>query len=432
MAQVVDRWHRAGPGPAAAAPCAEHSAKTPIYRSATHSKGKRWQVRYRDATHVQRKENYQQKEVAKARAAEVENDLNRGQFIDRAAGKESFRAVAERWRTNAVHHRPSSATRIERALRLHVYPTFGDRSIASIQRSEIRAWIKEEAQVLAPSTLSLTHTCLVAVLRTAVQDGIIRANPCDGIRLPVVRRPEIAPLQPEVVRTLIDAAPPRYRALVLLAAASGLRQGEVFGLEVGHIDFLRRTVRVEQQMVGPEGGKPYLGEPKTHESRRTVPLVKAAVDALAAHLATYPAAGMEIEDRTNPRKPRRRKAQLIFVAEQGGAIQRRPWARVWAATVKEANKALAESGSEMRVPDGATMHDLRHFYASLLIKHGESVKTVQKRLGHAQPSITLNTYTHLWPDEEDTTRAAVEAILGDVPPVCPPRPGGMASVQVSG
>ncbi|QES46867.1 hypothetical protein DEJ50_02345 [Streptomyces venezuelae] len=69
----------------------------------------------------------------------------------------------------------------------------------------------------------------------------------------------------------------------------------------------------------------------------------------------------------------------------------------------------------LRVPAGATMHDLRHIYASLLIKHRENVKTVQKRIGHAKPSITLDTYTHLWPDGEDTTRVAVEAVLGDVP-----------------
>ncbi|MFJ2186708.1 tyrosine-type recombinase/integrase [Kitasatospora sp. NPDC087861] len=71
-----------------------------------------------------------------------------------------------------------------------------------------------------------------------------------------------------------------------------------------------------------------------------------------------------------------------------------------------------------QVPDDATMHDLRHFYASVLIKHRESVKTVQKGLGRAKPSITLNTYTHLWPDEEDTTRAAIEAAFSAVPSMC--------------
>jgi integrase len=58
------------------------------------------------------------------------------------------------------------------------------------------------------------------------------------------------------------------------------------------------------------------------------------------------------------------------------------------------------------------MHDLRHFYASLLIRHGESVKVVQARLGHATAAETLDTYSHLWPDSEDTTRAAVDSAFG--------------------
>ena len=59
------------------------------------------------------------------------------------------------------------------------------------------------------------------------------------------------------------------------------------------------------------------------------------------------------------------------------------------------------------------MHALRHYYASLLIRHGESVKVVQARLGHASASETLDTYSHLWPDSEDSTRAAVDAVLGE-------------------
>ena len=62
--------------------------------------------------------------------------------------------------------------------------------------------------------------------------------------------------------------------------------------------------------------------------------------------------------------------------------------------------------------DGVTFHDLRHFYASLLIQHGESVKVVQKRLGHKSAVETLDTYSHLWPDAEDRTREAVDLVLG--------------------
>ncbi len=61
---------------------------------------------------------------------------------------------------------------------------------------------------------------------------------------------------------------------------------------------------------------------------------------------------------------------------------------------------------------GYTFHSLRHYYASLLIRHGESVKTVQARLGHASASETLDTYSHLWPDSDDRTRDAIDAVLG--------------------
>jgi integrase len=59
-----------------------------------------------------------------------------------------------------------------------------------------------------------------------------------------------------------------------------------------------------------------------------------------------------------------------------------------------------------------TFHELRHYYASLLIRPGESVKVVQKRLGHATAAETLDTYSHLWPDSEDRTREATYSVLG--------------------
>ncbi|GAA3828972.1 tyrosine-type recombinase/integrase [Streptomyces chiangmaiensis] len=446
MADVYDRWHLSRPA-ADAETCAEHSSKTrALVPSVDHGKGKRWQVRWRDAAGEQKKENFTKRSQADTRAATIEADLARGLYVDPAAGKESFRAVAERWRTSAVH-RGGTSSRVERALRLHIYPTFADRPIVTIRPSEVQAWVKDRSQVLAPTTLRVTFAYLVTIMHTAVRDRTIAVNPCAGIKLPEVRRAEIVPLHADAVRALIEAAPARYRAMILLAAASGLRQGEVFGLEVDCIDFLRREVTVRQQLITPdkdtdaetdEAPEPYLGEPKTHESYRTVPLAGVAVDSLAAHLQLYPAVTVEIEDRTDPRKPKRRKAQMLFTSDRGEVIKRASWSHVWARMEDRANEALAKEYAEsyatwvqrgrpdgaepapVRVPDGASMHDLRHFYASALIKNRESVKTVQRRLGHSKPSITLDIYTHLWPDDEDTTRAAVESVLGDVPALCPP------------
>ena len=64
------------------------------------------------------------------------------------------------------------------------------------------------------------------------------------------------------------------------------------------------------------------------------------------------------------------------------------------------------------LPAGTGFHALRHYYASLLIRHGESVKTVQSRLGHASAVETLDTYSHLWPDSDDRTRDAIDSVLG--------------------
>ncbi len=76
------------------------------------------------------------------------------------------------------------------------------------------------------------------------------------------------------------------------------------------------------------------------------------------------------------------------------------------------SRAFRRAVAETHAPSTARLHDLRHFYASLLIRHGESVKVVQVRLGHASAGETLDTYSHLWPDSDDLTRAAVDAVLG--------------------
>jgi integrase len=107
------------------------------------------------------------------------------------------------------------------------------------------------------------------------------------------------------------------------------------------------------------------------------------VEALASHLATY--------------KPG--VNGLVLTDDEGCALRRSRFsAKVW-------RPAVAAS----EVPVGTVFHDLRHYYAGLLIHAGESVKTVQARLGHASAIETLDTYGHLWPDSEDRTRSVVQA-----------------------
>ncbi|MFI2369319.1 tyrosine-type recombinase/integrase [Streptomyces sp. NPDC018833] len=124
-----------------------------------------------------------------------------------------------------------------------------------------------------------------------------------------------------------------------------------------------------------------------------------------AHLKACPAPSRALAD-TSDGTRRERKVRLAFTTDSGDPVQRSPCARTWRRIVKEASAKEA-------IRDGITLHTLRHTYASLLIKHGESVKGVRKRLGHSSAAVTPDTYSHLWPDSDSTTRRAVEQGLSE-------------------
>jgi integrase len=383
---VYDRWYRTVDG-----------RRVP---SAARGQGKRWQARWRDEAGRQRKQNFAKRDDAKLFLATVTVDPLRGSFVDPRAGRVTFEPAAERWRAAQVH-RATTVAQVETHLRRHAYPTFSDRALGSIRPSEIQAWVRRLEQDLAPSTIRVVYSFVAAIFRAAVRDRLIATSPCVDIRLPKLEPKRVTPLATERVEALIAAMPERYRALVTLAAGTGLRQGEALGLEVGAVDFLRRTLEVRQQLVTMPSKPAYLAPPKTPSSYRTVPLPQVVVDALAAHLAAFPAVPVEILDATHKPEPKSRQAALVFTTPAGVAVRRTRFSPIW-------RPAATEAG----LGDGMTFHDLRHYYASLLIAHGESVKAVQKRLGHKSAVETLDTYSHLWPDSEDRTREAVDAVLG--------------------
>lgn len=345
----------------------------------------RWRARYRDPQDRERSQTFARRVDAERFLDTIRGELVAGQYVDPTAGQVTFKEYAERWRALQVH-RPTTVAQLDTHLNRHVYPVLGDRPIGSVRRSELQAWVKGRSDVLAPGTVIVIWRWVSSIFRAAVDDGVVRTSPCRGVKLPKRERQQVVPLETETVRALIDAMPDRYRVAVVLAATTGLRQGEILGLAVDRIDFLRRQVRVDRQLVTIQGQEPFLAPPKTEASVRTVPLPQVAVDALARHVEQYG---------TGP-------GGLVFTDDAGEPVPRFTFSRVW-------RPAAAVAG----IPTGTGMHALRHYYASLLIRHGESVKVVQSRLGHASAAETLDTYSHLWPDSEDQTRAAVDEVLGE-------------------
>jgi integrase len=354
----------------------------------------KYRARYRDEAGKEHAKHFARKVDAQQWLDEVTASIVRGDYVAPRAGTETLKGYAEKWLAMQPL-RPSSAYNYESHLRRHVYPAFGTRSLSSISPSDVQAWVKRLTvghpgqKPLAPTTAGVVHAILFGIMAAAVADKKIRSNPCDTTKLPKDETDrQVVPMSTEQMYAIRDAMPERLRAMIVLGAGTGMRQSEVLGLTVDRLDFLRRTVRVDRQLVAVPGQKATLGPPKTARSVRTIPLPQVVVDTLAAHLQAFPAS-----DTGN-------MPGLVFRCEDGESWTRQRFGHEWRPVAKAAS-----------LPPRTGFHALRHYYASLLIRHGESVKTVQARLGHASAAETLDTYSHLWPDSDDRTREAVDSVL---------------------
>lgn len=353
--------------------------------------------------------------AAKNWADTQEGDLARGSWIDPRSGRQTFGEYAAEWRSIQVH-RPGTKSRMDSAFELHILPWFATRPLGSVRQSTVQGWVKDRSKELAPSTLEVVYSFVASVFRAAVDDQLIAVTPCKGVKLPKKTKTPVVPPAVDEVQAIIAILPRRYRALAIVAAGAGLRSGEILGLTRGHVDFLRKTIRVDQQLLLPNKGRPYVGPPKTDASYRTVPVPDVVIEAIAAHLAEFPAGDHEITDLTSGVEVLERHA-LVFTNTVGRPIRRNNFHDVWTKAVGAARvERELESGRKRIVPVNQSigLHDFRHFYASLLIQHRESVKVVQARLGHASAVETLDTYGHLWEGTEEATREAVQGVLGEL------------------
>jgi integrase len=346
----------------------------------------RWLAGYRDETGRERSKMFDRKTDGQRWLDEITTALVTGTYVDPRAGRVTFGEYATSWLTTRVL-RPTSLANYEATLRLNVFPRIGGRQMSSIRPSEIESlvtWMSTDTPdhaALKPATVRMAMAVTSSVFKSAVRDRKIPSNPCVGVKLPEVEHRQVVPLTTEKVMDVLAATPPEWRSAVVLGAGAGLRQGEAFGLTVDRIDFLRRTLRVDRQLLTLPRREPLLAPPKSRSSVRTIPLPQTVVEALSAHLARFDTYS----------------DGLLFKPMFRSAFS----AKVWVPA-----RTAAGFGPDV------TFHSLRHYYASLLIRHGESVKTVQARLGHASAVETLNVYSHLWHDADDRTREAVDSALG--------------------
>lgn len=250
---------------------------------------------------------------------------------------------------------------------------FGSTRLADVKPSDVKAWNVKLGERYADSTRYAIYRRFAQVMGDAVHDGIIPRSPCSRRTSPgqAKQRPFVPTT--EQVWSLYDVMPEHLRAAVLLGAFAGLRGSEAVALRTEDVDFMRGIVHPWVQY--PEE------ELKTETSKSPVPIPDELALMLSGHVQMF-------------------RSNYVVTSEIGRRTT--PWAL---------ERAIRAHRSEAGLPETFRFHDLRHYLASLLIGHGLDVKVVQTRLRPACAMTTLNTYGHLWPDADESARAAVASVV---------------------
>lgn len=396
MGHVQDRWYRPVPDP-------QKPGKMVRVPTARHGTGKRYKARLigPDGNEISKTFDDGQRKIANEWLTKQQVDVSAGSFIDPRAGKVTVGSFAAGWLAD-LDIDEMSREHLEMRFRSRILPDLGRMEIAAATTSVLRGWDRRLREDGLSERYRLTlFTNLSALFVAARDDGLIAKNPFDGrsLRKPRPAKEKVVPWPERQVWAVQGALPERFRLLVDLAAEVGLRQGECFGLAVEDIDLLRGVVHVRRQ-VKTVRYKRVFALPK-YDKVRDVPLSEPVKLAISAHLRARPAGAVTVPWDTPGGKPT--TVDLIVPSARGLPIAANDFNRnTW-------KKALDAVGvPTTRYENG--MHELRHFFASSLLDQGESIKAVAEWLGHTEPAFTLATYTHLMPNSDERTKAAIAGI----------------------
>lgn len=332
-----------------------------------HANGK-YRARYRDAAGRQHARHFTRKVDAERWLDSVRVDLSTGAYADPARGRVTFGTWSKQWQAEAVHLKPKTRAGYESILNKHLLPRWQAIRLADIDRAAIKAWVAVLVRSgIGAGTVKNVVNTMKAVMSSAVEGGAIRVNPCTGVRLPRSTRGEMLFLTAAQVLDLADAIGPNHRVLILFAAYTGLRAGEISALRWDRVDLGRGTADVVESYAEVHGAL-VLGATKTY-ANRTVRLPRFLIELLGEQRALTGPDG------------------YVFRDSRGGPMRHSNFYR---RSFRPAVKAAS-------LPDGLRFHDLRHTCVALLVAQGAHPMAIKQRLGHSSITVTLDQYGHLLP-----------------------------------
>lgn len=282
--------------------------------------------------------------------------------------------------------RPGTYKPYEAITRLHIKPTLGRTKLDKLSAMQLEKLYHQKLKSgLSARRVRYIHVTIRKALKDAVRLQLLSRNVGDAAIPPRPAKTEITPLTLDEMRSLLDAARgDRFEALYVLAVTTGMRQGELIGLQWKDIDLDGSTLRVNRSVY--EG---IVSLPKTNAGRRTIRLSKLSVSALKQH-------------RVNAATRNERISEWVFPNTNGTPIgHQNLHNRSWKPLLRRAG-----------LPHSVRFHDLRHSCISLLLAKGVPVKVVSEMSGHADISVTLSVYGHVLPDMQGTAADEIDEALG--------------------
>lgn len=290
--------------------------------------------------------------------------------------------------------RPKTAQQYEQIANQYIAPVIGRIKLRELRPDHIQALYNANlGEGKSTRTILLIHAVLHRSLNQALSWGLIARNPVDGTTHPKIRRKEMKTLTDSQVRDLIRAVKgSRFEALYLLAVSTGLREGELLGLKWSDLDWTTRRLQVQRQLQRLRGSGLVFSEPKSQAGKRAVFLSTTVISRLKSHRVIQAYLRLFAGEHWQEK-------DLVFPSTIGTPWDPRNLYKHFKILLKEA-----------KLPD-IRFHDLRHTAATLMLQQGIHPKVVQERLGHADISLTLNTYSHVLLDIQEEAAEKFDLLL---------------------